>query len=509
MRTVKIFDTTLRDGEQTPGASLTAIEKLEIARQLARLNVDVIEAGFPYSSKGDFESVRTIAKEVRGPVICGLARCIKADIEAAAQALKPAKHSRIHAFIGTSPIHMKMMKKGPAEVLAMATSSIRLAKRYSRDVEFSPMDATRSDPDFLASIVEAVIKEGATTVNIPDTVGYSTPKDFGDLIRELLERVAGLDRVTLSVHCHNDLGLAVANSLAGVENGVNQIECSMNGLGERAGNASLEEVVMALRTRRNHYNCATGVRSEEIHRTSRLVSRLTGIAVQANKAIVGVNAFMHGSGIHGDGVIKGRETFEIMTPESVGLKESGLMLGKLSGRHMLKKKLEELGFYFADGRLQEIFTAFKALADKKKNVYDEDIITLAEPGAGRLSEYLKLEDLEIASGLKRVPVATVVLRRGKKLITAKANGDGPVDATCKAIDKLTGLKPKMLDYSLRAITAGKDAQGEVSVRVLVEGQEMIGRGASTDIIEASARAYLNAMNRFMAGPATKATKRRR
>ena len=509
MRIVRIFDTTLRDGEQTPGASLTSIEKLEIARQLARLNVDVIEAGFPYSSRGDFESVRTIAKEVRGPVICGLARCIRADIEAAAQALKPAKRRRIHAFIGTSPIHMKMMKKSPAEVLSMATSSVRLARRHSGDVEFSPMDATRSDPDFLARIVGAVVKEGATTVNIPDTVGYSTPKDFGDLIRELLERVPGLDRIVLSVHCHNDLGMAVANSLAGVENGVGQIECSMNGLGERAGNASLEEVVMALRTRRNHYNCATGIRTEELHRTSRLVSRLTGIAVQANKAIVGVNAFMHGSGIHGDGVIKGRETFEIMTPESVGLRESGLLLGKLSGRHMLKKKLEELGLNPGEARLQEIFTAFKALADKKKNVYDEDIITLADPGAGRLSEYLQLDDLEISSGIKRVPVATVVLRRGKKLLRATANGDGPVDATCKAIDKLTGLTPRMLDYSLRAITAGKDAQGEVSVRVLVGGTEVIGRGASTDIIEASARAYLNAMNRCMAGTALKSAKRRR
>jgi len=501
MRIVRVFDTTLRDGEQTPGASLTSREKMEIARQLARLNVDVIEAGFPVTSRGDFDSVESIAREIKGPIICGLARCIRADIEAAGAAIRPARRRRVHTFIGTSPIHMKtQMGKTPEEVMRMVTQSVKLARKYAEDVEFSPMDATRSDLEFLCRVVAEALKQGATTINVPDTVGYSTPDEFGGLIRRLYLRVPALRAATVSVHCHNDLGLAVANSLAGVGQGAGQVECSINGLGERAGNASLEEVVMALRVRRALFDCDTTVRTEEIHRTSRLVSRLTGIVVQANKAVVGVNAFMHSSGIHGDGVIKGRETFEIMSPESVGLTESRLILGKLSGRHMLGRKLEELGMPVDSARLEEIYKAFKALADKKKNVYDEDIIALAEPASGRSLNYLVLEDLEIESGTKKVPAAAVTLRRGKKILRASAKGDGPVDATFKAIDKLACLKVKLLDYGLRSVTAGRDAQGEVTVRIRSGKHEVIGRGASTDIIEASARAYLNAVNRLLFPP---------
>jgi len=501
MRCIRIFDTTLRDGEQCPGASLNAVEKLEVARQLARLNVDVIEAGFPISSKGDFESVRTIARTIKGPVICGLARTIKADIDAAGEALKAASRRRIHMFIATSPIHLKKkLKKTESEVIALATAAVKMARRYTRDVEFSPEDAGRTGMDFMSRVVAAAVEAGATTINIPDTVGYSTPLEFGSIIRRIYERVPGLRRITVSVHCHNDLGLAVANSLAGVENGAGQVECTINGLGERAGNASLEEIVMAIKTRRNHYECDTRIVTEEIYRSSRLVSRLTGMPVQPNKAVVGANAFAHEAGIHQDGVMKERTTYEIMTPESVGIPESRLVLGKHSGRHMVRRKISELGLEVPDSRIDEIYQALMALADKKKHVYDEDVIALVEGKTGRVAELYVLEDLEIASGSRRVPQATVKLKMGKKTFTATARGDGPVDATYKAIDRITKVRPKLLDYGLKAITAGKDAQGEVTVRVAKNGREVSGRGASTDIIEASARAYLAAVNRLLCGP---------
>jgi len=502
MRRVRIFDTTLRDGEQAPGASLNAKEKLEIARQLARLKVDVIEAGFPASSKGDFDAVRTVGREIKGPVICGLGRCLRGDIEAVAEALRGAKRWRIHTFISTSDIHIqKQLRKSPEEVLAMARAAVRLARRFTDDVEFSPMDATRSRMEYLARVVEAAVKEGATTVNIPDTVGYTTPAEFGKLIANLFEMVPALRNVTVSVHCHNDLGLAVANSLAGVEAGVNQVECSVNGIGERAGNASLEEIVMALHTRRSHYNCETGVRTEEIVRTSRLVARLAGMPVQPNKAIVGANAFAHEAGIHQDGVLKGRDTYEIMTPQSVGLTESRFVLGKHSGRHMLSRKLEELGVKVSAAKLERIYDALMALADKKKHIYDEDIMTLVEDETGVVAEVFRLEDLEISSGSHKVPTAVVTLSKGKRKMSAQGRGDGPVDATYKAIDKITGLSPRLLDYGLRAISAGKDAQGEVTVRIRGEkGRETFGRGASTDVVEASAKAYVDAVNRLLRKP---------
>jgi len=502
MRKVRIFDTTLRDGEQSPGASMNAREKLEVARQLARLNVDALEAGFPISSRGDFDSVRQVAREVRGPVIAALARANKGDIECAGDALRPARRKRIHTFIATSDIHMeKKLKKSPHEVLQLAVAAVKLARKFTDDVEFSPEDATRTRPDFLAKVVREVIKAGAGTINVPDTVGYGTPSEFGRMIRGLYARVPALRRATVSVHCHNDLGLAVASSLAGVEAGAGQVECTINGIGERAGNASLEEVVMALKTRRDYYGCETQVVTEELWRASRLVSRLTGVPVQPNKAIVGANAFAHEAGIHQHGMIMSRATYEIMTPESVGVPESRLVLGKHSGRHMVRRKLDELGLGVAEGEVDRIYTSLMALADRKKYVYDEDVIALVEGSTGASADVWVLEDLAISTGRGRVPTATVRLRKGKRVAKSSGRGDGPVDATYRAIDRLTHAKPELVDYSLRAITSGKDAQGEVTVRLRSGSREVSGRGASTDIIEASAKAYLNGVNRLQHGPA--------
>jgi len=504
MRTIRIFDTTLRDGEQSPGASLTAPEKLEIAHQLARLKVDVIEAGFPISSRGDFASVAAIARAVKGPVICALARCHPADIKAAADALKGAKRRRIHTFIATSQIHLeKKLKKSPAEVEAMAVAAVKQARAVTDDVEFSPEDASRSGFEYMSRVVGAAVRAGATTINVPDTVGYATPAEYGTMFKRLYEAVPGLRNVVLSAHCHNDLGMAVANSLAAVEAGAGQVECTINGIGERAGNASLEEVVMALRTRRAKFDCDTAIRTEELYRTSRMVSRLTGMLVQPNKAIVGANAFAHEAGIHQDGMLKHRDTYEIMTPESVGIPESRLVLGKHSGRHMVRKKLVELGLDVADKDLDKVYQELMALADKKKYIYDEDILALVEGETGATAEHFSLADLETSSGSKKTPAATVRLVRGKKTFTATAAGDGQVDAMYRAIDKLTRVSPTLLDYQLRAITAGKDAQGEVTVRVRLKDREVFGRGASTDIIEASARAYLNAVNRLLRPDAKK------
>ncbi|MDP3789524.1 MAG: 2-isopropylmalate synthase [Candidatus Omnitrophota bacterium] len=492
-----IFDTTLRDGEQSPGASLTAKGKLEIAEQLARLKVDVIEAGFPISSHGDFDAVKAVARQIKGPVICGLARCLKNDIDAAYQAVKYAKQHRIHVFLATSKIHMKYkLRKAEDEILRLAVSSVKYAKKLAEDIEFSPEDASRTDKEFLYQVVRAVIDAGATTVNIPDTVGYAIPSEFGRLIKGIQENVENIDKCVLSVHCHNDLGLGVANSIAALQSGARQIECTINGLGERAGNASLEEIVMAVNTRRDLFELMSGIKTEELYKTSQLVSRLTGIMVQPNKAVVGANAFSHESGIHQDGVLKRRTTYEIMRPSDVGVEMTRLVLGKHSGRHAFSERLKKLGFVLNEKETNRAFEDFKKLADKKKEVFDEDLIAIVEDSTRAASEKYRLDSIEITSGNKITPHATIRVKCGKKAVEASSTGDGPVDACYKAIDKVTGLKGKLLNYSLRAITGGKDAVGDVTVRIKVKNEVITGRGSSTDIIEASAKAYLNAINRM-------------
>ena len=508
MKTNKIifFDTTLRDGEQSPGASMNIPEKLEIARQLTRMGVDVIEAGFPISSVGDFEAVKAVAKEIKGPSIAGLSRCGEKDITACWNAVKYSKKPRIHTFIATSDIHItKKLQKTREQVLDIAIKAVRFAKKYCDDVEFSAEDASRSDFDYLRSVVEAVIEAGATTVNIPDTVGYATPQEYGEMIKQLRQRVKNIDKAVISVHCHNDLGLAVANSLSALVNGARQVECTINGIGERAGNAALEEVVMALRTRKNYYNLDWKLDTKEIYKASKLVSTLTGVLVQSNKAIVGANAFAHEAGIHQDGVLKDRMTYEIMRPQDVGVPSSQLVLGKHSGRHALIKRLKDLGYHVKPEEVDNIFTKFKELCDKKKVVFDDDISALVEEGISKLPEAYVLEYLNTSSGTGIIPTAT--LRLGKSIKAAKGKpqriivqeascGDGPVDAAYKAIDKITGIKSKLVDYGLRAVSSGKDAQGEVNVKVMHKGITHSGRGTSTDIIEASAKAYLQAINKI-------------
>ncbi len=493
-----IFDTTLRDGEQSPGASLSAGEKLEIARQLARLKVDVIEAGFPASSPGDFEGVRLIAQKVKGPVIAGLARCIRKDIDSAAEALKPAKRRRIHVFLATSAVHRKYkLKKAKQEILKLAVESVKYARKFADDVEFSPEDASRTEPEYLCRVVQAVISAGATVVNIPDTVGYATTIEFGQLIKRIKSRVPNIKKVILSIHCHNDLGLATANTLAAIENGARQVECTVNGIGERAGNASLEEIVMILKTRKDFFKFRTGVKTEEIIKTSRLVSTLTGIHIQPNKAIVGDNAFRHEAGIHQDGMLKEKTTYEIMSPETIGLKESKLVLGKHSGRHAFKKRLLDLGYELSEKDLVKAFDRFKRLADKKKEIYDEDLTAIIEDEISVVPETFKLLYIHTTSGTQTVPTATVRLEKRGKVIQDAACGDGPVDAAYKTIDRITGLGAKLIDYSLRAVTSGKDALGEVTVKIRKGERTITGRGTSTDIIEASAKAYVNAVNKLV------------
>lgn len=498
MERIFIFDSTLRDGEQTPGASLTVREKLKIAGQLQKLGVDVIEAGFPATSPGDFQAVRQIAEEIEGPIIAALARALPSDVEQAGEAIKKARKGRIHTFIGTSPIHMKyQLRKNPQQVLEMTRQAVRLARQRIDEVEFSPMDATRSEFSFLCEVIEAAIGDGAGVINIPDTVGYSTPEEFGNLIRKILEKVPNTGKAILSVHCHNDLGMATANSLMAIKNGARQIECAINGLGERAGNASLEEVVMALKTREDFFAFSTGIHTQEIYRTSRLVSRLTGIFVQPNKAIVGENAFRHESGIHQDGVLKKAATFEIMNPSSIGLEGEGLVLGKLSGRHAFQSRLKELGFHLNDAELEIAFRAFKELADKKKKIFDEDLIFIVEEKTSEIPEIYTLEYIHTVSGNIILPTATVRVKKGNKIFQEAACGDGPVDAAYKAIDRITGVKLTLVDYSIHSVTGGKDALGEVMIRVRGEGNLITGKGASTDIIEASAKAYVNAINRLV------------
>jgi 2-isopropylmalate synthase len=500
MDKVIIFDTTLRDGEQAAGGSLNLQEKLDIARQLERLGVDVIEAGFPISSPGDFESVSLIAREVRNPIICGLARAKSEDIDRAWEAIREAARPRIHVFVSSSDIHlMHVLKKDRDEILQLTRDMVARAKSYTDDIEFSPMDASRTERAYLYQILELAIEAGANTVNIPDTMGYAIPDEFGRLISGIFENVPNISRAVVSVHCHNDLGLAVANSLEAVRSGVRQVECTINGIGERAGNASLEEIVMTLRTRGDHFQLTTGLDSRQIYKTSRMVSELTGFSVQPNKAIVGANAFRHESGIHQDGVIKMPITFEIMDPRTVGIPASSLVLGKLSGRHALKERLAELGYSLKDDDFNRIFLAFKELADKKKEVTDRDIESLVAEEQRTVSEVYHLDRLQVSSGDRGIPTASVViLSQDGEILSDAALGSGPVDATFKAIDKIVKVSNTLTEFSIKSITEGIDAIGEVLVRIESQGTTYTGRGADTDIIVASARAYMNALNRVLA-----------
>jgi 2-isopropylmalate synthase len=494
-----IFDTTLRDGEQSPGASMTREEKLRIAKLLERLRVDVIEAGFPASSNGDWEAVHAIAKAIKDCTVCGLARANENDIARCGEAVRPAVSGRIHTFIASSPIHMQMkLRMAPDDVLAQAVKAIGWARKFTDNVEFSPEDAGRSEPDFLCRLLEAVIAAGATTVNIPDTVGYTMPWQFGALIKTLRERVPNADKAVWSVHCHNDLGLAVANSLAAVMNGARQVECTINGLGERAGNASLEEIVMAVRTRKDVFPCTTRLDATQIVPASKLVSSITGFPVQPNKAIVGANAFAHESGIHQDGVLKHRETYEIMRAEDVGWHANKLSLGKLSGRNAFKTRLAELGIELSsDDAVNVAFAKFKELADKKGQVFDEDLQALVSDDAlTPEQEHYRLLTLKVVSETGEVPLAELALAAGDSELRATASGDGPVDAVFKGIEQVAASGAKLLLFSVNAITTGTDAQGEVTVRLERDGRIVNGNGADTDIIVASAKAYLNALNKL-------------
>ncbi len=496
---IYIFDTTLRDGEQSPGASLTVREKLRIGRQLVKLGVDVIEAGFPIASEGDFEAVSAVARSLKGVAVAGLARCLKKDIETAAKALEKAESPRIHTFLATSKIHREFkLKKSKAEIVRQAVRGVETARRCVDTVEFSAEDAARTELPFLAEVTAAVIAAGASTVNIPDTVGYSTPEEFGAIIRYLFENVPNISRAVISVHCHNDLGLAVANSLSAIRHGARQVECCVNGLGERAGNASLEEIVMALKVRRDFWKVATGINTRQIYKTSRLVSHLTGIPVQRNKAIVGENAFAHEAGIHQDGVLKERTTYEIMRPRDVGVPRSLLVLGKHSGRHAFQDRLKSLGYQLAPQELERAFEKFKTLADKKKHVFDEDLQSLVDEQLTRPPAVYTLDYLHVSSGTGAVPTATVRLKKGEELFQEASTGDGPVDAACRAIDRITGIECEIQKYELRGVTGGKDALGEVAVTVRSGRRIVNGRASSTDIIEASVKAYLNAVNRLAA-----------
>lgn len=498
MRKIKIFDTTLRDGEQCPGASLNTEQKLEIAHQLARLNVDVIEAGFAIASPGDLDAIQKIAKSVKGPAIASLARCKKEDIDAAWEAVRFAQQPYIHIFIATSPIHMeKKLKLKPEQVLAQAIEMVTYAKKKAPYVEFSCEDATRSEPAFLYKIIEAVIKAGAKTINIPDTVGYTMPAEYQKLIKGIIDNVPNIREASLSVHCHNDLGMSVANSLAAVLAGVDQVECTINGIGERAGNASLEEIVMSLKTRKDFYDCETNIKTQEIYKASRLVSTLTGLLVQPNKAIVGINAFAHEAGIHQHGVLQARETYEIMDPADIGLEANKIVLGKHSGRHAFNKRLKDLGYELSKENLEKAYHSFIKLADKKKEISDRDLESIVADEIYMAPETFKLKDMSIKAGTKSKPQAEVTLIHGKKIIKAKETGTGPVDATYKAIRKLTKSNAKLKDYIIQAITGGTDAQGEVTVRIEEKGTIFTGHGADTDIIVASAKAYINAINRFL------------
>ncbi len=498
MEKIIIFDTTLRDGEQAPGAALTSFQKLEIAAQLENLGVDIIEAGFPIASYDDFAAVSAIAKLIKKGGVCALARCIDKDIERAGASLKKAKHPRIHLFLATSKIHLQYkFKKAENEIFQIARSSIRQAKKYCRDIEFSPEDATRTDKDFLFRMIEMAINEGAQTINIPDTVGYSYPQEVYCLIADIINNVTNINKAVIATHCHNDLGLATANSLSAVLAGARQVHCTINGIGERAGNASLEEVVMAMKTRKDVFgDFYTNINTKEIYRTSRLVSKLTSFVVPPNKAIVGKNAFAHESGIHQDAILKKRITYEIMDPHDVGIASSQLIMGKHSGRHAFRDRLKTLGFNLSQEQLNKSFARFKEVADKKKAIFDDDLRVIVEDEARALKPLWKLDSFEINSGTKIKPYAKVELFKAGKIISGASSGDGPVDACFKAIDKITGYKAKLEDFRLEAVTSGKDALGQVSLKLKVAGSVVNGRGFSTDIVEAAVKAYIDAVNKI-------------
>jgi len=496
-RIVKIFDTTLRDGEQCPGAAMNKEEKLLIARTLVRLNVDIIEAGFPFASKDDFEAVKLIATEIEGPVIAGLARARETDIDMTWEAIRFAERRRIHTFLATSEIHMQYkLKMNHAEVLSTAVAAVRYARNLNDDVEFSPEDATRSNYDFLFRVIDAVIEAGATTINIPDTVGYTTPDELGELIRLIRNSIPNIDRAVISVHCHDDLGLAVANSLAAIRAGAGQIECTINGIGERAGNASLEEVVMALRVRNQLFEADTNINAEEITRASRLVSSITGFVVQPNKAIVGANAFAHESGIHQDGLLKAKECYEIMTPASVGLTGHKIVLGKHSGRHALQAKLTEMGFSLTEEQIVSVFDEFKKLADQKKEVFEEDLEVIVTEKIYRIPEYYLLRSLHVEGDTKKQPLAVIELLMGGTLCRDIGTGDGLVDAIYETLKNMTKTQGKLLNYSVQGITGGTDALGGVMIKLEQDGKIFSGHASDTDIIVASAKAYINALNRI-------------
>jgi 2-isopropylmalate synthase len=497
-RVIKIFDTTLRDGEQCPGASMNAEEKLEVAHQLARLRVDIIEAGFPISSPGDFASVQQIAREVRGPVICALARAKLADVDAAGESVRDAERPRIHVFIGASDIHIQhQMRKTREEVLEMAVAAVQHACKYVEDVEFSPMDASRADPDYLCRVVEAAIQAGATTVNIPDTVGYATPEEFAGIITMLKNRVPGIEAITLSCHCHDDLGLAVANSLAAAEAGCDQIECAVNGLGERAGNTPLEEVVMAIHTRGDHMGLQTNIETREIHKMSRLIRDVTGFVIPPNKAIVGSNAFAHASGIHQDGFLKERTTYEIMTPETVGLESSRLVLTARSGRHAFRARLQTLGYDLPEEEIHRAYSRFLEIADKKKVVQDEDLEAIVADQITVSEEPYELEYMTVMTGLEGTPTATIRLRKGVQSWTEAGMGVGSVDAVYRTIDKIIPAEHHLIDYLVSGVTGGTDALAEVTVKLGNGHNVFTGRASALDIVAASARAYLQAINKLV------------
>jgi 2-isopropylmalate synthase len=495
---VLIFDTTLRDGEQCPGASMTLEEKLQVAELLDEMGVDIIEAGFPIASNGDFESVTEIAKRVKRATVCGLARAGQKDIDRAGEAVRHAKNPRIHTFISTSPVHMKYkLQMEPEKVLEMVTQSVTRARNLVPDVEWSAEDGTRTEHDFLCRVVEAAIKAGATTINIPDTVGYTVPEEYRALFEMLRNRVPNADKAIFSVHCHNDLGMAVANSLAGLQGGARQIECTLNGIGERAGNAALEEAVMAIKTRGDVLNFETGIDTTMLMRASKLVSAVTSFPVQYNKAIVGRNAFAHESGIHQDGMLKNNQTYEIMTPESVGVSKTSLVMGKHSGRHAFREKLKELGYELGENALEDVFKRFKDLADRKKHVYDEDIEALVDEGLHTEEDRVKLVALTVIAGTQGPQLATLTLDIDGVHRTVQSSGNGPVDATFAAIKALLPHEAKLELYQVHAVTEGTDAQAEVSVRLGEEGSSVTARAADPDTLAASARAYLSALNKLM------------
>jgi 2-isopropylmalate synthase len=494
-----IFDTTLRDGEQSPGASMNLAEKLEIAHALAELGVDVIEAGFPIASPGDFEAVQSVARQVTGPTICGLARCNDADIDRAWEALKEAQKPRIHVFLATSSIHREYkLKMAKEEIVRRAVEGVKRARGYCDNIEFSPEDAARTELDFLAEVVERVIEAGATTINIPDTVGYAVPEQYAAAIRHLKQHVRGIEKVVLSVHCHNDLGLAVSNSLAALKEGARQVECTINGIGERAGNCALEEIVMAVRTRNDYFKLDLGIQTKRLLPTSRLVSRVTGIHVQRNKAIVGQNAFAHEAGIHQDGMLKHANTYEIMRPEDVGVLRTDLVLGKHSGRHALSQRIRDLGYHLDNEQLQKVFEDFKVLADRKKTIYDGDVEALAESVLHTGPAVWTLEAVSCTGGSATVPVAAVVLwYKDGTLHREAGTGDGPIDAVFKTIERITGVYVKLRQFTINSVTADEDAQGEAHIEAESNGRIIRGRALSTDIMEASALAYLQVINRAL------------